>query len=174
MQGEMNECVYVFFLCKCRAQHFQSHSPLHSSIGLAKAALESMNRLNLFGDQGSSFSIIHVDPDAQYRNCVILNTLLPKESSSKESDASLLCITGYPAFSIDDPALCKRTEDRVKELCEVCVCVCGLAVELVTQNLCSQLLHIMDTLLANTLYQGGLLQLLEYISKVLEVNVMIK
>ena len=108
-----------------RNVHFLFPSPLHSSIGLAKAALESMNRLNLFGEQGSSFSIIHVDPDAQYRNCVILNTLLPKESSSKESDASLLFITGYPGFSIDDPTLCKRTEDRVKELCEVCgVLVC--------------------------------------------------
>ncbi len=90
-----------------------------SSIGMAKAALEAMNGVNLFGDQGSSLSIAHVDPDAQYRNCVILNTLLPKESSSKETDASLLCITGYPAFAIDDQQLCKRAEDRVKELLEV-------------------------------------------------------
>lgn len=89
---------------------------------MAKAALEAMNGLNLFGEQGSLVSTIHVDPDAQYRNCVILNNLLPKESSSKETDASLLCITGYPAFAIDDPALRKKTEARVKELLEVHVC----------------------------------------------------
>lgn len=50
---------------------------------MAKAALEAMNGINLFGEQGSSQSTIHVDPDAQYRNCIIFNTLLPKESSSK-------------------------------------------------------------------------------------------
>ena len=83
---------------------------------MTKSALEAMNGINLFGDQGSSLSIIHVDPDAQYRNCVILNNLLPRESTSKETDASLLCITGYPAFAIDDQALCKKTEQRVKEL----------------------------------------------------------
>ena len=91
-------------------------SPFTSSIGMTKSALEAMNGINLFGDQGSSLSIIHVDPDAQYRNCVILNNLLPRESTSKETDASLLCITGYPAFAIDDQALCKKTEQRVKEL----------------------------------------------------------
>eukprot|EP00731_Ephydatia_muelleri_P025992 Em0018g92a len=92
---------------------------LHSSsIGMAKAALEAMNGLNLFGESGSSLSVIHVDPDAQYRNCVILNTLLPKESNSKEVDAALLLITGYPAFAIDDVNLSKTTEQRVKKLLE--------------------------------------------------------
>ena len=89
---------------------------LNSSIGMTKSALEAMNGINLFGDHGSSLSIIHVDPDAQYRNCVILNNLLPRESTSKEADASLLCITGYPAFAIDDAVLCKKTEMKVKEL----------------------------------------------------------
>ena len=92
---------------------------------MAKAALEAMNGLNLFGENGSSLSVIHVDPDAQYRNCVILNTLLPKESNSKEVDAALLLITGYPAFAIDDVNLSKATEQRVKKLLEVCVCVGG-------------------------------------------------
>ena len=87
---------------------------------MAKAALEAMNGLNLFGHQGSSLSIIHVDPDAQYRNRVILTNLLPRESSSKETDASLLCITGYPAFTIDDLALCKLTEQRTFQILEVC------------------------------------------------------
>ena len=93
---------------------------------MAKAALEAMNGLNLFGENGSSLSVIHVDPDAQYRNCVILNTLLPKESNSKEVDAALLLITGYPAFAIDDVNLSKATEQRVKKLLEVPVASCLL------------------------------------------------
>ena len=51
-----------------------------SSIGMAKAALDAIHGLNMFGEGGSSLSIIHVDPDAQYRNHVILSTLLPRES----------------------------------------------------------------------------------------------
>ena len=100
---------------------------LSSSIGMAKAALEAMNGLNMFGSQGSSLSIIHVDPDAQYRNCVILNNLLPRESSSKETDASLLFITGFPAFSIDDDNICQQTEQRTKEILGVsCECLLQL------------------------------------------------
>ena len=86
---------------------------------MAKAALEAMNGLNLFGENGSPLSTIHVDPDAHYRNSVILNTLLPKESNSKETDASLLLLTGFPAFVINNSSLCKKTEDKVKEMLEV-------------------------------------------------------
>ena len=50
---------------------------------MAKAALEALNGLNLFGEKGCPQATIHVDPDAQYRNCLILNTLLPRESTSK-------------------------------------------------------------------------------------------
>lgn len=88
---------------------------------MAKTALEAMNGLNLFGRQGSSLSIIHADPDAHYRNCVTLSNLLPRESSSKETDASLLLIAGYPAFSIDDVTLRQRTEERTKQLLGVSV-----------------------------------------------------
>ena len=88
---------------------------------MAKAALEAMNGLNLFGSQGSSLSIIHVDPDAHYRNCVILNNLLPRESSSKETDASLLFVVGYPAFAIDNVHICQQTEKRTKQLLGVSV-----------------------------------------------------
>jgi phosphorylase kinase alpha/beta subunit len=85
-----------------------------SSIGMAKAALEAMNGLNLFGERGCPQSTIHVDPDAQYRNWLTLNTLLPRESTSKETDASLLTITGYPAFAIDDSSLREETEVKVQ------------------------------------------------------------
>ena len=80
---------------------------------MAKAALDAIHGLNLFGDEGSSLSMIHVDPDAQYRNHVILSTLLPRESNSKDTDAALLCVTGFPAFSIENPELKRCTEERV-------------------------------------------------------------
>ncbi|XP_046843566.1 phosphorylase b kinase regulatory subunit beta-like isoform X2 [Xenia sp. Carnegie-2017] len=92
------------------------HRELHSSsIGMAKAALESLNGFNLFGSQGTSSSVIYVDPDAYNRNCTILTTLLPRESSSKETDAALLCIVGYPTFAVDDDKLKETTTKTIVE-----------------------------------------------------------
>ena len=98
-----------------------SFIPTHSfsSVGMAKAALDAINGLNLFGEDGTQMSTIHVDPDAQYRNYVILDTLLPKESRSKETDAAILCITGYPGFTIDDKELRRRSEEKVVNTLEV-------------------------------------------------------
>ena len=85
---------------------------------MAKAALNAIHGLNLFGEGGTPFCAIHVDPDAQYRNHVILSTLLPKESSSKETDAALMCIIGFPAFSIENSDLKTSTEKKLKETLE--------------------------------------------------------
>lgn len=52
---------------------------------MAKAALEAINGCNLFGEKGSSVSVIYVDIDAHNRNRSIFETLLPRESSSKVS-----------------------------------------------------------------------------------------
>lgn len=98
--------------CRNNNGHRELHS---SSIGMAKAALESLNGFNLFGSQGTSSSVIYVDPDAYNRNCTILRTLLPRESSSKETDAALLCVTGYPAFAVDDDKLRETTGERIIE-----------------------------------------------------------
>ena len=136
---------------------------MHSSVAMAKAALEAINGVNMFGEevshnphsnapppvrpapppvtlQSSSLSVIHVDPDAHYRNLSILSSLLPKESSSKvcaapslrqcvtaclppraqDTDAALLCVLGFPAFAIDNKKLARVTYDRVLETLEVC------------------------------------------------------
>ncbi|XP_065913597.1 phosphorylase b kinase regulatory subunit beta-like [Dysidea avara] len=89
-----------------------------SSIGMALAAMEAMNNLNLFGDEGTSSSVIHVDPDAHYRNRIILSTLLPRESTSKETDASLLSITGFPAFAIPNKDMKETVTKNVIEILE--------------------------------------------------------
>ncbi len=89
-----------------------------SSIGMAKAALEAINGLDLFGARGSQASVIHVLPDEIARARLTLASLLPRESSSKETDAALLSIIGYPAFAIADPQLVARTRTKIVEKLE--------------------------------------------------------
>lgn len=50
---------------------------------MAKSALEAINGCNLFGEKGSSWSVVYVDIDAHNRNRSIFETMLPRESSSK-------------------------------------------------------------------------------------------
>ena len=84
-----------------------------SSVGMAKAALEALNGFNLFGMYGAQASVVHVLPDDIARARITLNTLLPRESSSKETDAALLSAISFPAFAVDDAALVQRTRDTL-------------------------------------------------------------
>lgn len=86
-----------------------------SSVGMAKAALEALSGLNLYGPRGGQASVIHVQHDEIARARVTLEALLPRESGSKEVDAALLSIVGFPAFAIDDAALAQRTRATVVE-----------------------------------------------------------
>jgi phosphorylase kinase alpha/beta subunit len=89
-----------------------------SSIGMAKAALEAINGLDLFGARGSQASVIHVLPDEIARARLTLASLLPRESSSKETDAALLSVIGFPAFAVTDPLLVERTRTKIVEKLE--------------------------------------------------------
>jgi phosphorylase kinase alpha/beta subunit len=89
-----------------------------SSIGMAKAALEAINGLDLFGARGSQASVIHVLPDEIARARLTLASLLPRESSSKETDAALLSVIGFPAFAVTDPQLVSRTRTKIVEKLE--------------------------------------------------------
>lgn len=84
-----------------------------SSVAMAKAALEALNGLNLFGVRGSQTSVLHVLPDEIARSRMTLTSLLPRESSSKETDAALLSAIGFPAFAIEDEALVERTRKKI-------------------------------------------------------------
>jgi len=84
-----------------------------SSVGMAKAALEAINGLDLFGVRGSQASVIHVLVDEIARTRTTLRSLLPRESSSKEVDGALLSVIGYPAFAVEDQALVNRTRNNV-------------------------------------------------------------
>jgi len=84
-----------------------------SSVGMAKAALEAMDGLNLFGIQGGQASVIHVLPDEISRARLTLESLLPRESGSKEVDAAVLSIISFPAFAIEDAGLVERTRQKI-------------------------------------------------------------
>lgn len=84
-----------------------------SSIGMAKAALEAMNELDLFGARGGSASVIHVLADEAHKCQAVLQSMLPRESNSKELDSGLLSIIGFPAFAVDDPQLIASTREAI-------------------------------------------------------------
>ncbi len=84
-----------------------------SSVGMAKAALEAINGLDLFGVRGSQASVIHVLLDEIARTRTTLRSLLPRESSSKEVDGALLSVIGYPAFAVEDKELVERTRTNI-------------------------------------------------------------
>jgi phosphorylase kinase alpha/beta subunit len=84
-----------------------------SSIGMAKAALEALNGLDLFGVRGSQASVLHVLPDEIARAQITLESLLPRESRSKEVDAALLSIIGFPAFAVDNDTVAEKTRGHI-------------------------------------------------------------
>lgn len=63
-----------------------------SSIGMAKAALEALSGFNLFGKEGGQASVVHVISDDIARTRITLESLLPRESISKEADSAVLSI----------------------------------------------------------------------------------
>ncbi|CAG7717610.1 unnamed protein product [Allacma fusca] len=84
-----------------------------TSIGVAKAALEAMNELDLFGARGGPASVIHVLADEAQKCMAVLQSMLPRESNSKEVDSGLLSVIGFPAFAVDDPDLIKLTRKTI-------------------------------------------------------------
>lgn len=84
-----------------------------SSIGIAKSALEAINGCNLFGEKGASWSVVYVDIDAHNRNRSIFETMLPRESSSKGVDCSLLPTLSFPAFASHEERLVDLTKNNV-------------------------------------------------------------
>lgn len=86
-----------------------------SSVGMAKAALEALTGFNLFGNVASQEAVIHVIPSDVARSRFTLEGLLPRESNSKETDAALLSVIGYPGYAIEDQALVERTRQKIIE-----------------------------------------------------------
>jgi len=84
-----------------------------SSVGMAKAALQALDELNLFGNKENPRAVVHTIPDAISRARNTLKHLLPRESISKEVDSALLSIIGFPAFAVGDMALVETTRQKI-------------------------------------------------------------
>ncbi|GAB1303249.1 Phosphorylase b kinase regulatory subunit alpha, liver isoform [Apodemus speciosus] len=84
-----------------------------SSVGMAKAALEAIDELDLFGAHGGRKSVIHVLPDEVEHCQSILFSMLPRASTSKEIDAGLLSIISFPAFAVEDENLVNVTKNEI-------------------------------------------------------------
>ncbi|KAM3877411.1 LOW QUALITY PROTEIN: phosphorylase b kinase regulatory subunit alpha, liver isoform [Diretmus argenteus] len=84
-----------------------------SSVGMAKAALEAIDELDLFGAHGGPKSVIHVLPDEVEHCQSILCSMLPRASTSKEIDAGLLSVISFPAFAIEDADLVAVTKGEI-------------------------------------------------------------
>ncbi|XP_027004673.2 phosphorylase b kinase regulatory subunit alpha, skeletal muscle isoform isoform X1 [Tachysurus fulvidraco] len=84
-----------------------------SSIGMAKAALEALDGLNLFGAKGGPESVVHALADDIQRCQSILSSMLPRASMSKEVDAGVLSIISYPAFAVEDIDIVNITKEEI-------------------------------------------------------------
>ncbi|MEX8520530.1 MAG: glycoside hydrolase family 15 protein [Leptothrix sp. (in: b-proteobacteria)] len=82
-----------------------------SSVGMAKAALDAVNGARLMPDPDCPR--IHVPADVITQARYTLEGLLPRESESKETDAALLSIIGFPAFAVSDAKLVERTRREI-------------------------------------------------------------
>lgn len=74
-----------------------------------------MSGLDLFGARGGPSSVVHVLPDQVAQCAATLHSLLPRESSSKEIDAGLLGIIGFPAFAVESSELISETHRQIVE-----------------------------------------------------------
>ncbi|MEB3199215.1 MAG: glycoside hydrolase family 15 protein [Synechococcaceae cyanobacterium] len=85
-----------------------------SSIGLVKAALESLDGLDLYGPHGDGRCCLVIPHDAIVRLRRALRSLLPRESASKEVDSACLAVIGYPAWAVEDARLVDRTRSKIR------------------------------------------------------------
>lgn len=84
-----------------------------SSVGMVKAALQAMQGLNLLPQAEGRAGTIHVMADEIARCRSTLDSLLPRESLSKEVDAACLSVIGFPAFAVEKQTLVDETRQRI-------------------------------------------------------------
>lgn len=86
-----------------------------SSLGMVLAALQAVDGFDLFGSDGDDQTRIFVLADDIARTEMTLNALLPRESGSKEVDAALLSVIGFPAFAVRDTAMVETIDQAINQ-----------------------------------------------------------
>ncbi|KAM9451134.1 LOW QUALITY PROTEIN: phosphorylase b kinase regulatory subunit alpha, skeletal muscle isoform [Clarias gariepinus] len=84
------------------------------SVGMAKAALEALDGLNLFGAKGGPESVVHALSD-DIQRCQVRGESFSVLSTSKEVDAGVLSIISYPAFAVEDIDIVNITKEEIKK-----------------------------------------------------------
>uniref|UniRef100_A0A8C6K0R7 Phosphorylase b kinase regulatory subunit n=1 Tax=Melopsittacus undulatus TaxID=13146 RepID=A0A8C6K0R7_MELUD len=84
-----------------------------AAVGHSWAALEALDELDLFGAKGGPQSVIRVLSDEVQHCQSILHSMLPRASTSKEVDASVLSVISYPAFAVEDSELVEITKQEI-------------------------------------------------------------
>lgn len=72
-----------------------------------------MSELDLFAGRGGPSSVIHVMADDAQKCHAVLQSILPRESLSKEVDAALVAVIGFPAFAVEDADLLSDTRNVI-------------------------------------------------------------
>tara|TARA_B100001093_G_scaffold519644_1_gene609629 strand:+ start:3873 stop:7058 length:3186 start_codon:yes stop_codon:yes gene_type:complete len=85
-----------------------------SSVGMAKAALEALDGVDLFSSHGDGSMQVLIPQGAVVRLRRALKGLLPRESASKEVDSACLSVVGYPAWAVEEADLAERTVQRIR------------------------------------------------------------
>ncbi|OAF68238.1 Phosphorylase kinase subunit beta [Intoshia linei] len=83
------------------------------SIGMAYAALRSIRNVNLFGKDHSHTTKMYVNEDHMAQCKAILESMMPRESLSKEIGAGLLMIIGFPGFAVQSEEIINLTRERI-------------------------------------------------------------
>lgn len=66
-----------------------------------------MIKIGTLENKSTVFLLLHIFPQS------ILNSMLPRASTSKEVDAGLLSIISYPAFAVEDMELVNMTKEEI-------------------------------------------------------------
>ncbi|KAF2981329.1 hypothetical protein EK904_010773 [Melospiza melodia maxima] len=89
------------------------HAKYNTHTCATVAALEALDELDLFGAKGGPQSVIWVLSDEVQHCQSILHSMLPRASTSKEVDASVLSVISYPAFAVEDSELVEITKQEI-------------------------------------------------------------
>ena len=82
-----------------------------STIAMCLSALEACDGLSFFGGKMS----LHVTPDDISKCRLSLNSMLPRESNSKELDSGILFALSYPGFCSVDAEVREATYAKIGE-----------------------------------------------------------